>query len=188
MRIVFIGPPGAGKGTQCKRLAEHLAIPHLSTGDMLRSVDKATDLGQRISAYIDDGGFVPDELAMEIVTTRMKDSDCVESCLLDGFPRTLRQAELFSEYLASNGDKIDLVINLSADREELTSRLLHRGQIEHRADDYAEAIALRLKIYFTRTAPVIDFYANKGIVRTVDAMGTPDEVFEHLTASIPARE
>ncbi|TWU45956.1 adenylate kinase [Novipirellula aureliae] len=184
MRIVFIGPPGAGKGTQCKRLAKLLHAAHLSTGDMLRSVDRHSDLGRRIAGYIDDGGFAPDELIMEIVTARLAEIDYNKSCLFDGFPRTLRQAEMFDEILASQNSQIDLVINLEVDRDELVSRLLDRAKVEHRLDDNLSAISTRLQIYSTVTVPLLAYYGEKGIVKTIDATASADIVFERVKACV----
>jgi len=184
MRIVFIGPPGAGKGTQCKRLADSLAAAHLSTGDMLRSVDRHSDLGKRIAGYIDDGGFAPDELIMEIITARLAAIDYDKLCLFDGFPRTLRQAEMFDEILAAQNSQIDLVINLDVDSDELISRLLERAKVEHRLDDNLAAIKTRLQIYSSVTVPLLSYYGDKGIVKTIEATAPPDTVFERVKACV----
>ena len=178
MLIVFIGPPGAGKGTQAKRLVQDLGIPHLSTGDMLRqAVDEGTDLGATVATYMESGQLVPDELVVGIVGKRLGQPDCLGGCLLDGFPRTTNQARILDELLPANRTSLDLVLQLEVDRDELTRRMLERAKIEARADDSPDTIASRFDVYQTETEPLIQYYQERGIVQSVDGMGTPDEVF-----------
>ncbi len=186
MRIVFIGPPGAGKGTQCKRLTQMLEIPHLSTGEMLRGTRTQSALGRIVAGYIDGGRLAPDYLVMRIVTKRLLESDCHGGCLFDGFPRTLNQAQMLDEHLASKANRVDLVLDLRVGQEELVSRLLKRATIEDRADDNAETISARLRVFFTQTAPLLDYYKGQGIVRHIDGTRSPDEVFTQIRSCVQA--
>jgi len=187
MRIVFIGPPGAGKGTQCKRLAEHFGISHLSTGDMLRSVRKQSSLGKLIASYIDAGRLAPDSLVMRIINRRLEHADCENGCLFDGFPRTLVQARLLDEHLSSANQKLCVVLSLEADTNELVGRLLKRAQFENRIDDTAETIQRRLVVFQEQTAPVLQYYAAQGLVEKIDAMREPEDVFGQIEQLIVAR-
>jgi len=187
MRIVFIGPPGAGKGTQCKRLAEHFGISHLSTGDMLRSVRKQSSLGKLIASYIDAGRLAPDNLVMRIINRRLKNADCENGCLFDGFPRTLVQARLLDEHLSRVDQKLCIVLSLEANTDELVGRLLKRAEVENRVDDTAETIERRLMVFNDQTAPVLQYYAAQGLVEKIDAMGEPEDVFSQIEQRILAR-
>jgi len=181
MRIVFIGPPGAGKGTQAKQLIDHLSIVHLSTGDMLRQArSDGTELGIKAAECMDRGELVPDELVVAIVAERIGKPDCQAGCLFDGFPRTIAQAEALDEQLQQRGAPLDLVLELKADEEELTRRMLERAKIEKRADDTPETIANRMKVYRSQTEPLLAYYANQGKLAPIDGMGTPDEVFARI--------
>ena len=180
MRIVFIGPPGAGKGTQCKRLTQWLEIPHLSTGEMLRATRGDSALGRLVASYIDAGRLAPDYLVIRIVTKRLLDADCRNGCLFDGFPRTMNQAQMLDEHLLLSKDRLDLVLDLQVQQDELISRLLKRAQIEHRDDDTAETISARLRVFYTQTAPLLDYYKGHGIVRRIDGMQSPENVFSQI--------
>ena len=151
MIIVFVGPPGVGKGTQCKRLTDHLRIKHLSTGDIFRqAVKEGTPLGKQAAQYIDQGKLVPDNLVVDIVTERISQPDCREGCLLDGFPRTVEQARALDDFLAARQTAVDLVLQLDAPAEELKRRMLQRAGLEKRADDTPETIAHRMEVYRSR--------------------------------------
>ena len=188
MRIVFIGPPGAGKGTQCKRLTQLLSIPHLSTGDMLRDTRGDTALGKVVASYIDAGRLAPDYMVMPIVTRRLAMPDCEHGCLFDGFPRTVNQAEQLDEYLDQKGTQLDLVLHLHADTDELVSRLLKRAESEHRNDDTKQTISARLEVFDTQTAPVLDYYRSRGIIERIDGMKSPEAVFSQIRGCIEARK
>ena len=187
MRIVFIGPPGAGKGTQCKRLAAHLGIPHLSTGEMLRETRGDSPLGKLVSSYIDVGRLAPDHLVMPIVTKRLAAPDCAAGCLFDGFPRTVNQAKMLDQYLAENDDRLDLVLHLDVPPDELVKRLLNRAKIENRVDDTEATIAARLEVFREQTAPVLDFYRDQARLETVDGTQAADEVFAQIVACVDSR-
>ena len=181
MRIVFIGPPGAGKGTQCKRLTEFLKIPHLSTGDMLRQTRRQDSaLGRLVASYLDAGRLAPDYLVMRIVTKRLRESDCQSGCLFDGFPRTIIQAQLLDEHLSEKSDQVDLVLDLAVQQDELISRMLKRAKLENRSDDNAETISARLRVFYTQTAPLLVYYREQGKLVTIDGMQSPDEVFSDI--------
>lgn len=185
MRIVFIGPPGVGKGTQCKMLVDYLGIPHLSTGEMLREVKRQdTALARWVSSYIDAGKLAPDHLVMRIVAARLSNPDCEAGCLFDGFPRTLVQAQLLDEQFGKSGRTLDLVLSLCAVEEELVARILKRGQMEHRADDTQETIRARLNVFHSQTAPLLEYYQRRGVLCPIDGMQTAETVFSEIKAAV----
>jgi adenylate kinase len=189
MFLVFIGPPGAGKGTQSKRLLEYLRIPHFSTGEMLRAAkDQNTDLGRLASQYMDGGSLVPDDVVMGMVLERLNQPAYVGGCLFDGFPRTLQQARALDEALQSRGTPLDLVIELKGDEKELISRMHKRAVAEHRADDNPAVIAQRMDVYKRQTSPLLGYYEKQGLLHSVNAMGSPDDVFGQIKTGLDARK
>ncbi len=179
MRIVFIGPPGAGKGTQAERMIERYKLAHLSTGDMLRAArDAQTEVGKKAHEYMSTGRLVPDDIIVEIIKERLADSDCQAGYLLDGFPRTIAQAEALDKMLGKKGTPLDVVLELKVPEEELFQRLAGRG----RADDTPDVIRQRLVAYRDQTSPLLDYYGKAGLLESVDGLGTIDEIFDRIQA------
>lgn len=188
MRLVFIGPPGAGKGTQSKRLLEYLGIPHLSTGEMLRqAISSGHSEGVVAEHYMSQGQLVPDEIVMRIVEHRLKQDDCARGCLFDGFPRTLHQAAALDRLLAKTGTPLDVVVELKVNESELMRRMLYRASVERRADDTPETIARRLEVYNRQTSPLIAYYRDQGKLVSIDSMRSADEVFADLKRAVDER-
>ena len=188
MRTVLLGPPGAGKGTQAQRLAERFGIPAISTGDIFRAnVGEKTELGLEAKEYMDAGLLVPDSVTNAMVRDRLTQPDVKAGFLLDGYPRTPDQARELDAMLAAMGVSLDVVLEITADVEEVTRRLLIRAQIEGRSDDTEPVIRRRLEVYADSTAPLTDFYRGRGLLAQVDGLGDIDEVSERLVAAIDAR-
>lgn len=182
MRIVFLGPPGAGKGTQSRRLVSYLGVPHLSTGDMLRAaVAESTHLGNLARGYLDRGELVPDAVILQLVGARLEQEDCRRGWLFDGFPRTLSQAEALDRSLSAAGLSLDLVIDFDVDEKELIERLAGR----RRADDQPEVIQQRLRAYRDQTRPLTEYYRRHGLLKSIAAIGSPDEVFARVKSALP---
>ncbi len=207
MRMIFIGPPGAGKGTQAARLTEHFAIPHISTGDMFRAaVAQGTPLGLRAAECMRLGSLVGDDITIGLVRERIAQADATTGFMLDGFPRTLPQAEALEVALADAGATLDVVLVLDVPDEPIMRRVTGRrsdpetgaiyhiefnpppaevvSRLVHRKDDTEEACRERLHVYHRQTAPIIPFYAAKGLVKTVDGLGIPDDVTQRILAAL----
>lgn len=181
MRLVFIGPPGAGKGTQCARLSELLGVPHLSTGDLLReAVQAKTKVGRLAKKYMARGQLVPDPVIIDLIGDRLDQDDCDTGYLLDGFPRTVGQAESLHVYAQGVGRPLDWALELRVDEDKLVTRLLGRG----RDDDKEEVIRQRLIGYREQTEPVAEYYRQQGTLKRVDGNASPDEVFERIRAAL----
>ena len=205
MNLILLGPPGAGKGTQATRIIEKYGIPHISTGDIFReNIKKGTALGVKAQEYMNKGELVPDDLVIEIATTRLLEDDCKEGFLLDGFPRTVYQAEKLDEFLAAHGKKIDKVLDIEVEKEELKTRLIGRrvcrscgasyhvvnmppkaegvcdtcgGELYQRADDTEETVANRIEVYNSQTKPLVEYYTGKGNIAEIDGAAGLNEVF-----------
>lgn len=209
MRLILLGPPGAGKGTQAKRLVEKYGIPQISTGDMLRAALKAgTQLGKEAKTYMDAGKLVPDSVVIGLIEERIKEADCVNGFMLDGFPRTVAQADALKGVMEKAGIKLDHVVSIEVANEELVERLTGRrtcracgagfhvkfdpskaegvcdkceGELYQRDDDKEETIRNRLKVYTDQTEPLIAYYKAAGLLRPIDGTGSIDEIFARVT-------
>jgi adenylate kinase len=182
VRVVLLGPPGAGKGTQAEIIARHLGVPAISTGDIFRAnVSGQTELGQQAKAYMDAGDLVPDEITVAMVKDRLAEPDAKVGFLLDGFPRTISQGEQLRESLADLGHRLDRVLELVVDEDELVRRLSGRrmlvdGKLVQRGDDKPETVRHRLEVYREQTAPLSGFYETEGLLARIDAIGEVDQV------------
>ncbi|MEU8682275.1 adenylate kinase [Streptomyces sp. NPDC048611] len=217
MRIVLVGPPGAGKGTQAAYLAKNLAIPHISTGDLFRAnISQGTPLGVEAKSYMDAGNLVPDSVTIGMAEDRMEQPDAADGFLLDGFPRNLGQAKALDEYLKDNHLKLDAVLDLEVPEDEVVKRIAGRricrndsshvfhaeynkpkaegvcdvcgGELYQRDDDREETVRKRLEVYHTETEPIIDYYKAQGLVVDIPAMGKVDEVTQRAMAALPPRD
>ena len=185
MILVFLGAPGAGKGTQAKLLSDKLSIAHISTGDMLRqAVEQGSDLGKRVKNIIDSGEFVSDELMIELIQQRVAEADCKAGYILDGFPRTVQQAEALGEMMHQRGADLDAVLLFEVAEAEVLKRLQNRATEQNRADDSAEVQQNRIAVYKEKTEPLIAYYKNKSMLRVVDSSQGPDQVFSNLLQAI----
>jgi adenylate kinase len=186
-RLILVGPPGAGKGTQAARLSEALGVPAISTGDIFRAnVKEQTELGRRAQRYMDAGEYVPDEVTNEMVRARLAEDDASGGFLLDGYPRTADQVAELDGMLADAGTSLDAVVELTADTDEVVARLLQRATEQGRADDTEVVIRRRLEVYAEQTAPLTDIYAQRGLLTQVDGMGSIESVTERLLAALGA--
>lgn len=214
MRLILLGPPGAGKGTQAANIVEKYRIPHISTGDIFRkNIQEGTELGKKAKEYMDQGLLVPDELVVAIVEERLKEADCKDGFLLDGFPRTVEQAEALDKVLAEMDVALDSVINIEVDKEILVNRAVGRrickdcgatyhiefnppqkegvcdkcgGSLYQRADDNEETVSTRVEVYLKQTQPLIDYYTKQGILITIDGQQPIDKVFEDIVNALGA--
>lgn len=188
IRILLIGPPGAGKGTQAALLAQHFGIPAISTGDIFReNVRNETPLGLEAKAFMDRGEYVPDSLTNALVRDRLNQEDAVAGFLLDGYPRTIDQVEELDDILEETEKKLDVVVQLTADSEELLRRLSGRAQEQGRSDDTPEVIKHRLDVYEEQTAPLIDIYASRSLVAKVNGLGEIADVTNRIIEVLDAR-
>ncbi|MER6940194.1 adenylate kinase [Nocardioides sp. NPDC127514] len=185
MRLLLMGPPGAGKGTQAAVIAERFAVPAISTGDIFRTnVAQQTTLGVAAQTYMDAGEYVPDEITNAMVADRLAERDCADGFLLDGYPRTPQQVVELDSLLELSGVGLDAVVLLEADPDELVSRLLARSEDQGRADDTESVIRRRLEVYAAETGPLAAGYAERDLLATVDGLGPVDEVTERILAAL----
>jgi adenylate kinase len=187
MRLLIMGPPGAGKGTQATRIAEHYRIPAISTGDIFRAMKHAdTPLARQVREIMESGGYVSDEITNEIVKDRLARPDCQQGFLLDGYPRTLQQVQTLDDYLAETNRPLGAVISLLADTDEVVARLLKRAAIDGRSDDNEETVRVRLQVYAEQTEPLLDVYRSRGVLVEVNGLGEIDEVSERVFVALEA--
>ncbi len=186
MRMVLLGAPGSGKGTQGEKLVAHYGIPKVSTGDALRAaVAAGTELGKKAKATMDAGGLVANEIVIGIVEERLGQADARKGCILDGFPRNTAQAQVLDDMLQRLGQPpVDKAVHLAVDDEEIIKRLLDRAQKEGRADDKEDVIRKRIEVYNAETHPLLDYYRAQGKVVTVDGVGSLDEIFQRIVKAL----
>jgi adenylate kinase len=181
MRIVLLGPPGAGKGTQAARIARRFSAPHIATGDIFRAnVASGTELGRVAQEYMDRGDLVPDDVVIAMVMERLAGDDCERGFVLDGFPRTVNQAEALDRRLVGLGTPLEAALSFDVTEEELLRRLAGRAAAEHRSDDAEQTIRHRLEVFGIKTRPLIDYYAHRGLLVNVDAMGPIEVVTKRI--------
>lgn len=188
IRLLLIGAPGAGKGTQAEKLSAAYSIPAISTGDIFRhNVKNETELGKQAKAFMDRGEYVPDSLTNDLVRDRLSQADAKSGFLLDGYPRTAEQVVELDSILEAQGNKLDVVVQLTADTDEVVRRLLNRAIEQGRADDTEDVIRRRLEVYEEQTAPLTSVYASRGLLVTVDGLGEVDEVTGRILEALNAR-
>ena len=188
-RLILLGPPGAGKGTQAIKVAEFFKVPHISTGDIMRAeLASGSALGQEAKRYMDAGELVPDSVVLGIIEQRFKSPDCQAGFLLDGFPRTVAQAEGLNSILSKSKQALTAVVNLKVADSIVVERILKRGIASGRSDDTAEVIQKRLDVFQAQTAPLIQFYGNSGHLVEIDGVGEVEEVFNRVLGAIKQKE
>jgi adenylate kinase len=188
MKLLLIGPPGAGKGTQASKLSEVFGIPAISTGDIFReNVKNQTPLGIEAKSYMDSGEYVPDELTNKLVRDRLQNPDCVNGFLLDGYPRTADQVQKLDSILTETNSKLDAVVQLTADTDEVVRRLAKRAIDQGRSDDTEDVLRNRLHVYEEQTAPLINVYASRGLLVKVDGLGEIAEVTRRITEALDSK-
>lgn len=188
MRIVLLGAPGSGKGTQAALLVKHLNLPHISTGELLRSAVKAgTELGQKAKAVMDRGELVSDDIMLGLIEERLSEPDAAAGFILDGYPRNLAQAESLDKLLDRLGQPVDEALQIDVDVEMVIERIAKRAAEEGRSDDTEEVVRNRMKVYTDQTAPVVDYYAQKGLLSRVLGEGTIEEVFQRIKGVLQMR-
>jgi adenylate kinase len=208
LKIVMLGAPGAGKGTQAVRMAQELGVPHISTGDIFRkNLREGTELGKQVQGYLNSGGLVPDSLTCDIVADRLQEADCAGGYILDGFPRSLPQAEMLTAFLAKRGEKIDVAVNIDVPDEEIVGRLSARrsdpdtgavynlifnpppaeiaDKLIQREDDKPETVQARLQTYHEITQPIIDYYRELGVLADVPGSAAPNVIYQNIMAILP---
>lgn len=189
MRMLLMGPPGVGKGTQAKILADRLGIPAISTGDIFRAnMAEETELGVEAKHYVDAGEYVPDDITNRMVRARLSEPDAKRGFLLDGYPRTVAQVDTLDGLLAENDKKLNAVVVLKADEDEIVQRLLKRAEVEGRSDDSEDVIRRRQEVYNEQTAPLLEVYADHGVLVEVDGVGEVAEVSERILKAIAPLE
>ena len=187
-RMLIVGPPGSGKGTQAARITTAYGIPDVSTGDIFRqNIKNETPLGVKVKKIVDAGDYVPDSLTNELVTNRLLEADAANGFLLDGYPRTLEQVHYLDTLLAGKGQQLDAVIQLVADRDEVVSRLTKRAVEQGRLDDSEEAIRHRQEVYSRETSPLIEVYKDRGLLIVVDGLGEISDVADRITSALAER-
>lgn len=185
LNVVIFGAPGSGKGTQSERIVEKFGINHISTGDVLRAeIKNGTELGKTAKGYIDQGQLIPDELMIDILASVFDSFKDSKGVIFDGFPRTIAQAGALKQMLADRGQAVSVMLDLDVPEEELTTRLIKRGQESGRADDNEETIKKRLLVYHSQTAPLIDWYKNEGVYKHIQGLGTMDGIFADICKAI----
>ncbi|MDR9396134.1 adenylate kinase [Pontimonas sp.] len=188
-RLLLIGPPGAGKGTQATRLGEHFGIPAISTGDIFReNVKNETELGKKAKSYMDAGENVPDSLTNDLVQDRLSQADCADGFLLDGYPRTAAQVDALEDMLAAQSTRLDAAVELVADVEVVVDRLRQRSIDQGRSDDSEDVVRHRLEVYAEQTAPLIEVFQQRGLLVAVDGIGPIDEITERIVARLAAAD
>jgi len=182
-RLLIVGPPGAGKGTQAVKIAEALKIPAISTGDIFRkNIKEETELGKEAKSYIDSGNLVPDSVTNNMVRARLDEGDVSNGFLLDGYPRSVEQAHVLRDMLLDLGKSIDVVLEIQVDEDEVVERMLKRAQEQHRTDDTEPVMRHRLEVYHQQTEPVATYYVDQDLLEVVDGRGTIDQVTERIFA------